>query len=196
MQKPCSQHQFVSSALSQSEKKCLHNENKSNHQLCCSELPSHRIQVTPTSWSSTWSLFHSFARITLVQMGLLNSFFGQSLIEFRGSFLWIKKNFSEQFAYTLWLWVPAKACSEPLKGESLPQTSHKHQLVAREGNKGSVLQLSWVLAEGGLVRAGLKRCLLWYSSSQEDPESSGNMIFSYYEHQSASCDHIFLFQKD
>lgn len=54
-------------------------------------------------------------------MGLLNFFFGQSLIEFRGSFLWIKKIFSEQFAYTSWLWVPAKAAQSLSKGEASPR---------------------------------------------------------------------------
>lgn len=142
-------------------------------------------------------LFHDFARITFVWMGSTNFFlWTRPLIEFRGSSFWNKKSFSEQFAYTSWLWVPAKACSEPLKGGSLPQTSHQHWLSASGGSKGSVLQPSWVLAQGGLIRAGLCCCLLWYGFSQEDTEGSKNMIFSYYEHQSASCSHIFLFQMD
>lgn len=117
-----------------------------------SELPSHR-----TTWSSTWSLFHDFASITLFQVGSINFFLWTRSLR---NFFLNQKKISEQFACTPWLWVPAKACSEPLKWGSLPQTSHQHQLMAHEGAKA----LCWVLAGGGLIRAGLSHCLLSYSS--------------------------------
>lgn len=194
MQKPSRScwHQFFSSALTQRRNACTMKIRATTTYGALNCHHTDLTQVSTTSWSSTWSLFHYFASITLVQMESINFFvWKRPLIEFRGSFFWIKKNFSEQSAYTSCLWVPTTAFSEPLQGGSLTQRSHQHQLMAHEGSKGSVLQPSWVLAEGGLCH-----CLLWCSSSQEDPEGSKNMICSYYKYQSASCGHIFLFQMD
>lgn len=152
------------------------------------------IWVTTTSWSSTWSVSWFCQNCTCSNGVYWFLSLDKVFDRIRGSFFGSKESFSEKFAYTSWLWVPEKECSEPVKGASLPQTCHQHWLVVHESSKGSVLQPSWVLEQGGLIRARLSRCLLCYSSSQEDPEGSKNMIFSYYDHQSVSYGHIFLFQ--
>lgn len=164
-------------------KKCLYNENKSNPSF--GPLNCHHtefIQVTTTSWPSTWSPFHNLARTALVQMGSMNFFlWTRSWIEFRGMFFWIKKkNFRAVCLHLMVMSASKRMLRGSQRGKPPPDISPAQAgCWQRVGSSGQ-----------------LSHCLLWYSSSKQDPEGSKNVIFSYYEHQSASCGHTFLFQTD
>lgn len=121
-------------------KKCLYNENKSNPSF--GPLNCHHtefIQVTTTSWPSTWSPFHNLARTALVQMGSMNFFlWTRSWIEFRGMFF---LNQEKKFQSSL----------PTLNGYECQQKDA--QRFSKEASPRHLTSTSWVPAEGGLIRA-------------------------------------------
>lgn len=120
------------------------------------------------------------------------SFLPKFLTEFWGSCFWIKNNFSEQLAVTSWLWVSAKVCWKCLKVKEHPiEISHYGSWGQQELSVAAGLGASRRWAQQGWSQ--LLFALIKLSSRR--PRRLRNMIFSYYEHQSASCNHIFLFQK-